>query len=142
MAAIRAEPRSVPSIRRTLWLYLGTLSALGAVLLFFGARDYGQRAADRSYDHLLVSSALSIVDSVALVDGQWQVDLPYASLDLLAMAPEDRVFYRVYDDRGRTVTGYPDLPAAPRRAEPGAPLLFDAAYSGEPVRFVVVTRRV
>ncbi|MCC4597828.1 sensor histidine kinase [Xanthomonas campestris pv. phormiicola] len=132
-----------PSIRRTLLLYLGTLSLLGAVALFFAARDYGQRAANRSYDHLLVSSALSIVDSVALADGQWQVDLPYAALDLLAMAPEDRVFYRVFDARGRTITGYDDLPKAPSlpRAS-AAPRLFDAFYSGEQVRFAVVARRV
>ncbi|MDR6672443.1 sensor histidine kinase [Xanthomonas sp. 1678] len=132
-----------PSIRRTLLLYLGALSLLGAVALFFFARDYGQRAANRSYDHLLVSSALSIVDSVALADGQWQVDLPYAALDLLAMAPEDRVFYRVFDARGRTITGYGDLPKAPSlpRAS-AAPRLFDAFYSGERVRFAVVARRV
>ncbi|WP_313161590.1 sensor histidine kinase N-terminal domain-containing protein, partial [Stenotrophomonas sp.] len=90
-----AEAAATPrSIRHTLWLYLGGLMALFAVALLFGARDYGQRAANRSYDHLLVSSALSIIDSVALVEAQWQVDLPYAALDLLAMAPEDRVFYR------------------------------------------------
>lgn len=132
-----------PSIRRTLLLYLGALSLLGAVALFFAARDYGQRAANRSYDHLLVSSALSIVDSVALADGQWQVDLPYAALDLLAMAPEDRVFYRVFDARERTITGYDDLPKAPSlpRAS-AAPRLFDAFYSGEQVRFAVVARRV
>ncbi|WP_033478435.1 sensor histidine kinase N-terminal domain-containing protein, partial [Xanthomonas phaseoli] len=68
-----AEPLAVaPSIRRTLLLYLGSLSLLGAVVLFFAARDYGERAANRSYDHLLVSSALSIIDSVALVGGDWQ----------------------------------------------------------------------
>ncbi|MBN6151666.1 sensor histidine kinase [Xanthomonas sp. AmX2] len=132
-----------PSIRRTLLLYLGALSLLGAVALFFLARDYGQRAANRSYDHLLVSSALSIVDSVALVGGQWQVDLPYASLDLLAMAPEDRVFYRVFDARGATITGYDDLPrAAALPAADAGPALFDAVYSGERVRFAVVARRV
>jgi two-component system sensor histidine kinase TctE len=132
-----------PSIRRTLLLYLGALSLLGAVALFFAARDYGQRAANRSYDHLRGSSALSIVESVALADGQWQVDLPYAALDLLAMAPEDRVFYRVFDARGRTITGYDDLPKAPSlpRAS-AAPRLFDAFYSGEQVRFAVVARRV
>jgi two-component system sensor histidine kinase TctE len=139
---LRPEPASAPSIRRTLWLYLGVLSLLGAALLFFAARDYGQRAANRSYDHLLVSSALSIVDSVALVDGQWQVDLPYAALDLLAMAPEDRVFYRVFDGNGQTITGYDNLPDSVRPQRAGKPQLFDAQYSGETVRFVVVARRV
>ncbi|WP_140719654.1 sensor histidine kinase [Pseudomonas sp. Hp2] len=137
------RPADGGSIRRTLWLYLGLLSALGAVVLFFGARAYGERAANRSYDHLLVSSALSILDSVALAGGHWQVDLPYAALDLLAMAPDDRVFYRVYDLRGGTITGYGDLPAPPRAPVAGAsPQLFDADYSGERVRFVVVARLV
>jgi two-component system sensor histidine kinase TctE len=136
------QPTDGGSIRRTLWLYLGLLSVLGAVVLFFGAREYGQRAANRSYDHLLVSSALSILDSVALAGGQWQVDLPYAALDLLAMAPEDRVFYRVYDAQGRTITGYGDLPTPQVLISGSAPLLFDADYSGERVRFVVVARPV
>lgn len=128
MADARAATAAPGSLRRTLLLYLGVLLAVFAVALLFAARDYGQRAANRSYDHLLVSSALSIADSVALVDGQWQVDLPYAALDLLAMAPEDRVFYRVADSRGTLITGYGDLPSPPRR--PGTqPQLFDAAYS-------------
>lgn len=138
MATAEAAPGS---LRRTLTLYLGALLAVFAVALLFAARDYGQRAANRSYDHLLVSSALSIIDSVALVEAQWQVDLPYASLDLLAMAPEDRVFYRVFDAHNQTVTGYDDLPAPPR-APTDQPQLFDAPYSGEQVRFVVVSRRV
>ena len=138
MAAAEAAPGS---LRRTLTLYLGALLAVFAVALLFAARDYGQRAANRSYDHLLVSSALSIIDSVALVEAQWQVDLPYASLDLLSMAPEDRVFYRVFDAHNQTVTGYDDLPAPPREPT-DQPQLFDARYSGETVRFVVVSRRV
>lgn len=138
MAVADAAPGS---LRRTLTLYLGALLAVFAVALLFAARDYGQRAANRSYDHLLVSSALSIIDSVALVEAQWQVDLPYASLDLLSMAPEDRVFYRVFDAHNQTVTGYEDLPAPPREPT-DQPQLFDAQYSGETVRFVVVARRV
>ena len=129
------------SVRRTLWLYLGALLALFTIGLVIAARGYGERAANRSYDHLLVSSALSIADSVALVDGQWQLDLPYAALDLLAMAPEDRVFYRVWDARGQDITGYDDLPA-PDELPQQEPRLFDAVYSGERVRFVVVARSV
>ena len=81
MVDARTANAAPGSLRRTLLLYLGALLAVFAVALLFAARDYGQRAANRSYDHLLVSSALSIADSVALVDGQWQVDLPYAALD-------------------------------------------------------------
>ncbi|KRB03550.1 sensor histidine kinase [Lysobacter sp. Root690] len=141
------EPVRPHSIRRTLLVYLGVLSLIGAVLLFLAARSYGRAAADRSYDHLLIASALSIADSVALVDGQWQVDLPYAALDLLAMAPEDRVYYRVSSNRGAgrdggTITGYADLPAPPSPPLDGKPKLFDAMYLGERTRFVAVSRWV
>lgn len=132
--------RGARSIRRTLLAYLGVLSLAATLLLFVGARSYGNAAADRSYDHLLVSSALSIADSISLVDGQWDVDLPYAALDLLAMAPEDRVFYRVASGDGMTITGYDDLPGWPRLPVAGRPVLFDADYRGERTRFVSVTR--
>ncbi len=130
------------SIRRTLFVYLGGLALIGAVGLFLAARSYGRAAADRSYDHLLIASALSIADSVALVDGQWQVDLPYAALDLLAMAPEDRVYYRVASREGATITGYADLPAPPSPPADGRPRVFDADYLGERTRFVAVSRWV
>lgn len=141
----RAAAGRRDSIRKTLLIYLGALSLIGAALLFLAARSYGRAAADRSYDHLLISSALSIADSVALVDGQWQVDLPYAALDLLAMAPEDRVFYRVSSrgaGDGPTITGYADLPAPPSPPRDGQPRLFDAVYRGENTRFVAVSRWV
>ncbi|PSD21456.1 hypothetical protein C7E18_24490, partial [Stenotrophomonas maltophilia] len=45
------------------------LPAVFAVALLFAARDYGQRAANRSYDHLLVhlSRVLPAVFAVALL---------------------------------------------------------------------------
>lgn len=140
------------SIRRKLLLYLGGMSVLGLMVLFFAARDYSYRAADRSFDHLLVSSTLSIAGSVVLAEGRWQVDFPYAALDLLGMAPEDRVFYGVSERAAKSsdaksaaqpITGYEDLPAPPRMPElDGDAVLFDAPYSGETVRFAAVARRV
>ncbi len=138
--------RSLPSVRRTLLVSIGTLFLLATVALFFAARSYGLRAADRSYDHLLRASALSMADSVGFVQGQWQVDLPYAALDLLAMAPQDRAFYRIAGPDGQTITGYGDLPAPPERpaagAGDGAAVFFDATYRGEAVRFSVVPRYI
>jgi len=59
------------------------------------------------------------------------------------MAPEDRVFYRITDGRGRLITGYGDLPEPPRRTRrDDGSQLFDAPYSGETVRFVVVGRNL
>jgi len=129
-----------PSIRRTLWTYLALLSLGALIVLFFAARSYGQREGNRAYDHLLVSSALSIQGHIALIGDEWQVDLPYSALSLLAMAPDDRVFYRIFAADGEHITGNPDLPAPP--ADPGPIQLYDAHYSGEPVRFAVVRRQM
>jgi len=130
------------SIRRTLWTYLVLLSLAALVALFFAARAYGQREGNRAYDHLLVSSALSILDHTALVGDEWQVDLPYSALSLLAMAPDDRVFYRIFAADGRQITGDSDLPAPPAAHVPGEVQLFDTPYSGEPVRFAVARRQM
>jgi two-component system sensor histidine kinase TctE len=141
-------PRHAASLRSTLLGGLSALLVLAACLLYFAARSYGAQAADRSYDQLLQSSALSMADSVAYVQGQWQVDLPYAALDLLAMAPQDRAFYRIQAPGGQTITGYADLPAAERdataaaRPEANTPYFFDADYRGSRLRFVQVPRYI
>ncbi|KAF1022880.1 MAG: Sensor protein QseC [Paracidovorax wautersii] len=143
-AAPVVRRRPARSLRTVLLGALGLLFALATVALYAGARSYGARAADRSYDHLLQSSALSMADSVTFVQGQWQVDLPYAALDLLAMAPQDRAYYRIVAPDGRTITGYGDLPAGEGGAAwaAGVPRFFTAPYRGEPVRFVQIPRYI
>lgn len=128
-----------PSIRRTLLTYVATLFVGGAILLYVAARGYGRSAADISYDRLLVASALAIVENVSVVQGNWHLELPYAALGSLAMAPDDRVYYRVVAPDGSTITGYGDLPLPPRAANDTASY-FDASYHGEPVRFAVLRR--
>jgi len=130
------------SIRRTLWTYLALLSLAALIALFFAARAYGQREGNRAYDHLLISSALSILEHTALVGDEWQLDLPYSALSLLAIAPDDRVFYRVFAADGRKITGDQDLPAPPATHLPGQVQLFDAPWSGELVRFAVARRQM
>lgn len=138
--------RALPAVRHTLLRAICALFLLATAVLFFAARSYGQRAADGSYDHLLKASALSMADSVAFAQGQWQVDLPYAALDVLAMAPEDRAFYRITGPDGQTITGYADLPepAAPllREVGPAQAIFFDHDFRGELVRFVLVPRYI
>jgi len=138
----------------------GTMALLflaGTVVLYVAAYAYARAAADRSYDRLLSGSALSIAETLVVSEGNIEVDVPYAALDMLSAAPEDRVFYRVFDSEGQTVTGYEDLPRRLGRrgtAESGRqsgrsrgvgeplPEFFDAFYRGEEVRFVVLGRRV
>ncbi len=138
----------------------GTMALLflaGTVALYVAAYAYARTAADRSYDRLLAGSALSIAETLVVSEGSTEVDVPYAALDMLSAAPDDRVFYRVFDSTGQTVTGYGDLPRLSRRVrttragldagqargdvEPVTEF-FDADYRGEETRFVVLGRRV
>jgi two-component system sensor histidine kinase TctE len=131
----------------------GTMAVLfvgGMVVLYLAARAYAQTAADHSYDRLLAGSALSIAETLSIASGELKVDLPYAALDMLSAAPDDRVFYRVSGPDGTTVTGYDDLPrisnAGNPRSKPGQnppqPRFFSASYRGVLIRFVVLGRQI
>ena len=136
------------SVRSRLAAMMALLFILVIIGLYVAARSYAALAADRSYDRLLFGSALSITETLSITGGEVQVDLPYASLDMLSAAPDDRVFYRVVGPNGQTVTGYPDLPSAPggfrafTRSSPENADFFNAAYRGETVRFVVIGRQI
>ena len=140
--------RGPTSLRVRLAGVLGLLFLGGVILLYLAAHSYARLAADRSYDRLLSGSALSIAETLTMVGGHADVDIPYAALDMLSAAPEDRVFYRVVGPGGTSVTGYDDLPRAvlPRRSGRDAaldePIFFDAEYRGEPVRFVTLDREI
>lgn len=136
------------SLRLRLTLMMGGLFLVAIVALYSAARSYALVAADRSYDRLLTGSALSIVESMSVADGRILVDIPYAALDMLSAAPEDRVFYSVIGPDLQTVTGYDDLPRRLPRlrsdTDPNLPLtrFFDAPYRGETVRFVLLGREI
>ncbi|TWT21456.1 sensor histidine kinase [Luteimonas marina] len=139
----------VLSLRARLVTTMALLFLAGTVVMYLAARVYGQRAADLSYDRLLSGSALSIAETLSVDDTEVRVDIPYAALDMLSAAPEDRVFYRVFGPGHQTITGYEDLPGAiPARAggdEPSEvpePRFFDARYRGEMVRFVLLGRQL
>lgn len=149
------SPKRSPTVINRATSLRSRLAALMALLFFAGmaglyvaASAYATLAADRSYDRLLFGSALSIMDTISVAQGQVQVDLPYASLDMLSAAPEDKVFYRVIGPTGQTVTGYSDLPSEPggfrsvAHSSPEQTDFFDASYRGERVRFVVLGRQI
>ncbi|MFL5273482.1 MAG: sensor histidine kinase [Anaeromyxobacteraceae bacterium] len=92
---------------------------------------------DLAYDRALHGSALAISEHVTLGAGEPVVDLPPIALEMLDTGEQERVFYRVsYRAAGGAdtfLTGYDDLPPAPRAA-PGAPIYYDASYRGDAVR--------
>lgn len=139
------------SLRARLAIIMSAVFLMGMLALYAAARSSAEAASNRSFDRLLLGSVLSITETIAVAGGRVQIDLPYAALDMLSAAPEDRVFYRVLGPAGELVTGDPRLPwlsTLDRRngpeafAGPDTPVFFDAMHSGEKVRFAILGRRV
>ena len=98
---------------------------------------------DRSFDQLLTASASSVAEALSLDRGKIDLDLPYAALDMLSAASDDRVFYAVTDPTGQIISGYGDLPEGPIHAtDRQTPLMFDSVYRGVPTRFVLLLRQI
>lgn len=132
------------SVRRRLLAMLLALFVVGLGALYLLVRGYAQQTADTTYDQLLRASVLSMADSLQLVQGEWQMDMPYAALALLEQAPRDRVFYRVAAADGALISGYADLPAPPAHgADASAETqLFTTTYQGQPVRVAWMERKI
>jgi len=135
------------SLRARLATIMAAVFIGGMITLYIAAQGYGRAAADKSFDRLLAGSAISITETISIVDDTILVDLPYAALDMLSAAPDDRVFYRVIGPAGNTVTGYSDLPTPSDMSPAKAPAsdtirFYDAEYRGEQVRFALVGREI
>ncbi len=114
---------------------------LGGLLVALSIWANGRLAAREAYDRLLLGAASDIAESVRIQDGAPVVDLPVSAFQLLAQAPEDRIYYAVQVPDGPFITGL-DRDAVitpPDQGGPG-PLYFAADLNREPARFVRVTR--
>lgn len=134
----KAERSAPYSLRRrlTIAMIAGFLLVLSVIAIGFW--NYATRAADRTYDLLLDGSAIAIRERIFQgADGEIDVDFPPSALEILGLAENDRVFYRIFDSEGRTITGSDDLPVAADMPTAGGNRFFDTEYGGEEVRFVV-----
>jgi len=137
------KPASITN--RLAWTITLILIA-GGISVTLAALAYGWRAAEEAYDKLLAGAAFEIVRSIAVVNDRLVVDLPVSAFEILALAPDDRIVYRVLDRNGSTITGYESVPAPPAAfAGDGADATDEAVYysgtfSGEEVRLVAERR--
>ncbi|HAE47979.1 MAG TPA: sensor histidine kinase, partial [Tistrella mobilis] len=133
-----------PSLASRLMLRIGVLVAAGAVILVTAAWYYARAAADDAYDRLLVGAVLQMTESLAVEEGELTVSLPVSAFELLGLAGQDRIFYRVIDTAGRTLTGYDDLAVPPGAAGVmgDQPLVTGGRHGGEAVRMAVAARRL
>ena len=139
--AERPAPRSLAA--RVLRAVLAVL-LLGGLLVAASTWWNGRLAAQQTFDRLLVGAAHDIAESIRVQADRPSVDLPVSAFELLAQAPDDRVYYAVTGPEGEFITGL-DAQASvapPARGGGGLePGFFDAPLDGEAARFVRVSRR-
>ncbi|TNB48468.1 sensor histidine kinase [Martelella lutilitoris] len=136
----KAETRRPYSLRRRLLfgmtaLLLVIMASISGVLW-----SYARSAANRSYDFLLTAAALSVLERMTSTPDGIRVDIPSSALEMMGLAEEDRVFYRVFREGGETLTGEGDLPLPENFANDGKARYFDARYDGENFRFLTKGR--
>lgn len=139
------------SLRRTL-----LLGILGPILLFVlidTVSLYRQTLAvvTQAYDRTLLASAKSIGELVTVRgyddEARLSADLPYAALEAFEADNESRLFYRVADTAGRTISGFPAFPPWSGRI-PDRPAyaalvdFYDDRYQDTDVRVAVLLQPV
>lgn len=127
--------------RRLLGQLLLVFSGL-AVLLYLSVQAVAGRAADSTQDTILGASAIAIAEQVRVAEGELTVDLPYAALEMLGLAGEDRVFYRIATSGGQLITGYEDLPPGAEPQREDTPNFFTTRYRGDTVRVATARRSI
>lgn len=124
------------SLRRRLTISMVTGFLVILAVIAIALWNYAVTAANRTYDLLLEGAAISILERITSSESGVAVDFPPAALEILGLAENDRVFYRIYDSSGETLTGDSDLPLPAKSSPFPQPQYFDAPYSGTTVRFV------
>ncbi|MFC1458244.1 sensor histidine kinase [Microvirga arabica] len=133
--------RREPSLFTRLIVLISVVLTLGAAALTTAAWYYARAAANEAYDRLLVGAAYQMAEAVNVQGGTLTVELPVSAFELLALSDRDRIFYKIVDARGRTLTGYGDL-ATPESDAPalGSPDVQDGTFKGAAVRVAKTAR--
>lgn len=116
---------------------------LGGLLVAGWTWLNGRQAARAAYDRILLGAANDIAESIRVQNGAPLVDLPVSAFELLAQAPDDRIYYAVHGPDGAVLTGLDSgaVQGWPPLSGAGGPAYLDSALNGEPARFVRVVRR-
>ncbi|WP_296217947.1 sensor histidine kinase [Pseudomonas sp. UBA2684] len=128
---------------RRLALLLTLILLVSSLSAYWSAR----RAADTAYDRTLLASARAIADGLYTAEGKLNANVPYVALDTFAYDSAGRIYYQVLDLSGALVSGYEDLPAAPRGTRrtndyPALAHFYDAEYRNQGVRVVSLLQPV
>ncbi|EOZ1448065.1 sensor histidine kinase [Enterobacter hormaechei] len=126
-------------------LYLQLLLFLGLpLLLLWGLSAFNSyvsalQAATQAYDRTLLSSARTVSERLVVHNGKLQVNVPWIVLDSFELNMNDRLYYKVVDPDGRTISGYDDLPNMPPSTSrtshyPALAWFYHTEYRGQAIR--------
>lgn len=137
-----APRRDGGSLRRRVlgWLLppLAIMLVVNAWFSYRGALD----AVNQAYDRTLTASVRAIGERTHSLEGEIQVDIPYAAFEGFEDSAAERIFHAVFDAAGVLVTGYADLRPPESPAGEGMVRIFDLAYRGESVRMAAMYKRL
>lgn len=132
--------RASQSIAMRLGVLLTLVLAAAVAAVMFATYRYGRSAADQAFDRLLTGAALQISERISVVDGKPVVDIPVSAFELMSLAHNDRIFYRVVGPHGATLTGYDDFPLPSGPPSDSHRRVYETTYDGVPVRAVALSR--
>ncbi|WP_457155486.1 sensor histidine kinase N-terminal domain-containing protein, partial [Mesorhizobium sp. P5_C1] len=92
--------------------------------------------ADLVTDRMLLGSARTIAEQVAMTDGVLDTSIPPAAIEMFDTGDRDSVYYHVKTAKGRLLTGYPDLPEAPKHPS------IEATYRDHRLRLLTFSHTV
>ena len=84
-------------------------------------------------DRLLSAAIASIVDKLYAEGKEISLDLPYDTFSLLGAIGEDRVFYKISNDK-LSITGYDDLPTVSKPGSLLRPTFEEFVYRSKVIR--------
>nr|WP_321457792.1 sensor histidine kinase [uncultured Cohaesibacter sp.] len=128
------------SMRHRLLLAMSAGFMAILTIICAGLWGYAQQAANESFDRLLHGAALAILERANMASGEVRVDIPYSAFEILGLAKEDRIFYRIFTQDNQTITASHNLLPAANYKPSERPVYWDDAYSGETVRFMQQSR--
>jgi two-component system, OmpR family, sensor histidine kinase TctE len=124
-------------LQLTLWLLLPLVVLLALDMWLTDRR--AMSAAHQAFDRTLAASLKAMREGIKLRDGRVEVEVPYLALEVFDAEAGSRVYYRIRDDHGATITGYDDLPMPPGPVRSlYRTQFYDADFRGTPVRMAAM----
>ncbi len=125
------------SLRNRLLIQLILLASILSIIMFFGIRAFIGQTITATQDGLLNAAIGSIMEKVRIEKNEVYVDLPYDTFSILGAFGEDRVFYRL-DQNKNFLTGYNDFPKSKAYGNLREPFFQTINYKGDLIRTAAI----